>query len=229
MDDRLLLLELSQLGALEHFVDITTEKLGDLLGTSQQSASIYLNRLSSRRLIERIRKKNGSAVRITEKGMDSLLGLYGRLRSVFETSRTINVTGSISRGLGEGAYYLSQTPYQEQLKEKLHMKPYKGTLNVELSKRDLPVLDLLRKGGGVKIEGFQSQGRSFGSCLCYPCTINGVRAVIMIPNRTLHLGIIEVVSDVKLRDELELRDGDRVELSITFPAVEHNEMETQNV
>ena len=217
MDDRLVLLELSHLGALERFVNITTMHFGELLGISQQSASIYLNRLESGNLIERVRKKDGSSIRITKDGMDLLLGLYGQLKSVFETSRRIDVKGHISRGLGEGAYYLSQGQYKKQLIEHFDMDPFEGTLNIELSKRDSPVLDLLRKGTGVKISGFRSQGRSFGSCICYPCTVNGKDGVIMIPNRTLHVGTLEIVSNVKLRDELDLQDGDDVIVSITFP------------
>ncbi|MEA3558536.1 MAG: DUF120 domain-containing protein [Candidatus Thermoplasmatota archaeon] len=217
MDDRLVLLELSHLGALERFVNITTIDMGELLGVSQQSASIYLNHLESGNLIERVRKKDGSSIRITKEGMDLLLGLYGQLRSVFDSPRRIDVKGHLSRGLGEGAYYLSQYQYKEQLIEYFNIDPFEGTLNVELSKRNSPVLDLLRKGAGVKISGFQSQGRSFGSCICYPCTVNGKGGVIMIPNRTLHMETLEVVSNVKLRDELNLRDGDDVIVSITFP------------
>jgi riboflavin kinase len=220
MDERLILLELSHIGALERFVDMTTKQLGDIMGTSQQSASIYLNRLEARDLIERIRKRDGSSVRITQEGMDLLLGLYGELRSVFETSRVIDVRGHVSRGLGEGAYYLSQKPYKEQLKERFGIDPFEGTLNIELARRDSPVLDLLRKGRGVKVAGFRSQGRSFGSCICYPCMVNGRDAVIMIPNRTLHSATLEVVSNVKLRDHLGLEDGDDVTVSITFPVAE---------
>lgn len=217
MEDRLVLLELAHMGAMERFVDIRTSDLGSRIGSSQQSASIYLNRLASKQLIQRIRKKSGSSVRITEDGMELLLGLYGQLRSIFEKQRKIELKGRISKGLGEGAYYLSQRPYKEQLKELFELDPYEGTLNIELYKKDSPVLDLLRKGGGTKIEGFISQGRSFGSCICYPCEVNGINSVIMIPNRTLHVATLEVVSGVKLRDELDIEDGDEVTVSITYP------------
>ncbi|MFW3145438.1 MAG: DUF120 domain-containing protein [Thermoplasmatota archaeon] len=217
MDDRLILLKLSQLGAIERFIDLTTDKLGVILETSQQSASLYLKRLESRGFIERIRKRNGSAVRITREGLEQLLGLYGQLKAIFDTSREIRVRGTITKGLGEGAYYLSQKRYKDQLKHYFDMEPFEGTLNIKLSIRDSPVLDLLKKGTGIKIEGFVSDGRSFGSCICYPCRINNVKGAIMIPNRTLHVGTLEVVSDKRLRDELGLKDGDQVEISITFP------------
>jgi CTP-dependent riboflavin kinase len=40
----------------------------------------------------------------------------------------------------------------------------------------------------------------------------------MVPNRTLHVSTLEIVSAVKLREELSLEDGDSVELRLTYPA-----------
>lgn len=223
MDNREVLIELAHMGAMEKYINITTRKLGEVLGTSQQSASIYLQRLEDSGLVNRVRRNRGTSVTITKDGMELLMGLYNQLRSLFEVSRNIEVKGNISIGLGEGAYYLSQGRYLEQIKEKFGFEPFRGTLNIELTTKDAPILELLRKGPGIVIEGFRSGGRSFGTCLCYPCEVNGSGGVVMVPDRTVHVSTIEVISEVKVRDHLCLKDGDEVTVSITYPAHENEE------
>ncbi|MGA1866236.1 MAG: DUF120 domain-containing protein [Thermoplasmatota archaeon] len=214
------LLKLAQLGALERYINLTTRELGTLLGTSQQSASLYLQKLEKEGAIRRVRRNRGTSVTITHEGMEVLQGLYGLLRSIFEVSRVIEVRGSISAGLGEGAYYLSQIQYVRQIRERLGFEPFRGTLNISVAPRDAPVLELLKKGPGIVIEGFNTGGRTFGPCICYPCTVNGERGAIMLPNRSVHVSTLEIVSDVKIRDRLGLSDGDQVEVKITYPVIE---------
>jgi riboflavin kinase len=220
LDVKEVLIELAHMGALEKYINLTTRDLGKVLGTSQQSASLYPQKLEDDGLIKRVRRNRGTSVTITKEGMDLLMGLYGQLRSLFETSREIEVKGNVVVGLGEGAYYLSQQSYIDQIKEKFGFVPFKGTLNIQLGPKDAPILELLKKGPGVMINGFTSGGRSFGTCICYPCSVNGSGGVIMVPNRTVHVGTIEVVSEVKIRDHLGLKNGDEVRISITYPAYE---------
>ncbi|MGA1793547.1 MAG: DUF120 domain-containing protein [Thermoplasmatota archaeon] len=218
MENRDILLKLAQLGAMERYINLTTRELGDLLGTSQQSASLYLQNLEKEGLVRRVRRNKGTSVTITKDGMEVLQNLYGMLRSVFETSRVVDVRGSVSRGLGEGAYYLSQKQYIDQIRELFGFEPFNGTLNITLNPKDSPILDLLKKGPGIIVEGFVSGGRTFGTCICYPCSIGGKNGVIMVPNRTVHTSTLEIVSDVKFRDVLGLKDGDQVDVSVTYPA-----------
>lgn len=218
MDDDILLLKLARLGAMEKYVTITTKRIGELIDSSQQSASIYLRRLEERGLIDRTQKRAGSSIRITSDGLEKLKSLYQEFRGLFDEEREIIVQGTINTGLGEGAYYLSQEGYIDQLKELFSMNPYPGTLNVRLSRKDSPLVDLLRRGPGMEIKGFRSGERTFGSCLCYTCKVNGTGAVVMVPNRTLHVGTLEIISDTNLREELSLQDGDTVELAVKYPA-----------
>ena len=215
MDRNELLIKLSQMGALERYILMTTRELGELIGVSQQSASLYLQRLEEEGLIQRVRRNRGTALRITREGLDLLTGLYSQLRSLFETSREIDVRGTVSRGLGEGAYYLSQKQYISQIKELFGFEPFGGTLNILMHPRDAPMLELLKKGPGIILEGFISGGRTFGTCICYPCSIEGRKGLVMIPKRTVHTSTLEIVSDMKFRDELHLEDGDQVEVIIT--------------
>jgi riboflavin kinase len=223
LDQKEVLIKIAQMGALERYINLTTRELGTILGTSQQSASLYLQKLEADGYIKRIRRNRGTSVTITREGMDLLMGIFNQLRSIFETSREIKIKGHITVGLGEGAYYLSQKQYIDQIREKFGFEPFQGTLNIGLRPKDTPILELLRKGPGIIVEGFTSGGRSFGTCICYPCIVNGSGGVIMVPKRTVHTDIIEMISQVKIRDHLGLNDGDEVDVTITYPAYEDEE------
>ncbi len=217
MDRETVLIKIAQLGGMERFVHLTTSGLGGMLGMSQQSASLNLQKLEKEGLLERTRRGRAHGVRLTKAGMDLLTARFSELSVLLGRSREIEVKGTISAGLGEGAYYLSQVSYKEQIDEHFGFLPFEGTLNVVLSPLDAPLLDLLRRGPGIEVKGFIRDGRTFGSCLCYPCTVNGVKAAIMVPNRTVHKNTLEIVSERRLRGELSLKDGDEVRLVVRYP------------
>ena len=123
------------LGSLE---EGDLEDGGEELGMSQQSASLYLMDLEKQQFIERSQKRSGSRIRITREGVDILMTLYREMRPLIVPGRKIEVKGTISAGLGEGAYYLSQDGYIDQLKELFDMDPFPGTLNIQLSENDSP-------------------------------------------------------------------------------------------
>jgi len=223
MDRRLILLKIAGLGGLERYVELRTRDLGRNLSVSQQSASIYLRELEDSGHIERIKKKSGGRVRITAEGVEELRALLEELRSILEKGHPIHVRGQITEGLGEGAYYMSQRGYIEQIEEKFGFTPYRGTLNVKLRKEHTPVLDLLKRGPGIVIEEFSSGDRTFGRCLCYPCTVEGIRAVVMAPVRSIHRDSVELISEKRLRDLLLEEENAELNLFILYPAYEGNE------
>jgi len=219
-EPRTILMELARLGALEHQVDISTGALSEALGTSQQTASLYLIRMASDGYIDRTMKRYGSLVRITEMGLDLLYDTYTSLFQMFGRSRTRVLRCKVSSGLGEGAYYLAQRGYIEQVADKLGFVPFPGTLNLELSMHDAPFLDLLRKGPGIQINSFESEGRTFGSCLCYHSEIEGVMSAVMVPIRTIHKRTLEIISPERLRTCIGLEDGSSVEIKVRYHGVE---------
>ncbi len=213
-DVRIILLRIAGMGGIERYISLRTKDLGEELGISQQSASIYLRDLENDGSIERIRKKSGGKVRITTSGIDLLRGLHEELNGLFHNRRTLHIKGRIEEGLGEGAYYLSQEGYIEQITERFGFKPYPGTLNISLDGEFSPTIDLLRRGPGIEIREFSSAGRTFGSCICYPCTVEDREAVIMVPDRTIHKNTLEIIAKDRLRDQLE----EIVNIELEFPA-----------
>ncbi|HXV45112.1 MAG TPA: DUF120 domain-containing protein, partial [Nitrososphaera sp.] len=127
----LTIVELLAKGARHNFVEVTTTELGKGIGRSQQAASKHLLDLENSGYIERAKKGQKFAVRVTDKGYSEIQSLFSSLRAAIEsTPATIDFEGSVVSGMGEGAYYMSLEGYRKQFKQKLGYEPYPGTLNV---------------------------------------------------------------------------------------------------
>lgn len=114
-------------------------------------------------------------------------------------------------GLEKGRLYLSMPEYRQRIKKITKFKPFKGTLNLEVKERELEqFLSELRER---KIEGFEKGNSVYGSLCLYLVSCNEEKAAIIIPKKTEHpSNIIEVIAPVKLRKELNLKNGDIVKL-----------------
>lgn len=209
------LLELAVRGGDRRHVRISTAELGSAIGRSQQTASRVLMSMERNGLIARQKHDKTQRIKITPSGMDRLQDLHKLLTRVFEGC---TIEGTVFTGLGEGAYYMSQAGYRAQFKDKLGFDPYPGTLNLRIS---TGAADEIRSKPGLKIDGFQSGGRSFGGGRCYKVRIGSdAYGVVFVPDRTHYPGdVLEVVSAGNLREKLGLRDGDLVCLTLlpSFP------------
>jgi len=191
-------------------VNIPSAQLGELAGVSQQTAARNLKELEDAGLIRRVKTGRGQGLIITEKGIAELTELFSGLKSFLEEEAPLTkVTGTISRGMGEGAYYVSE--YAEEIKNKLSYKPFPGTLNVKISE---PLsLDRLMTG---TIKGFKKKNRTFGSIRYAPVKISAKGKTeschLIVPARTHHKGILEIICPYNLRERLNLLDGDFVSL-----------------
>lgn len=193
-------------------ITITTHKIGQLLGCSQQTASRKLIDLEKKGLIKRQRTIKGQRIRLTRKGLTLLREFYIQLRGIFEEREAVTVKGQLVSGMGEGHYYISRKGYTDQFEEKLGFRPFPGTLNLLLEREhDLVVREMLDNCPYVKIEGFQDEGRTFGAVKCYLVSIDGVQGAILSPLRTHHpKNVIEIIAPVYLRQKLGLNEGEDV-------------------
>jgi riboflavin kinase len=205
-------------GAASQFISISTRKFGKELDISQQMASNRLIALSKKGLI--IRRRGGSRgqdIIITKDGMTLLRKEFGDYQRIFREVKDIEINGNISSGLGEGQYYLGQEKYISQIEDILGFRPFPGTLNVSVTPEEYSKLDLLPDSAIIRIGGFRAGGRTFGQAECIPVLIGKVECAIIIPKRSHHTDVLEIISASQLRKELKLEDGDgvivRVELA----------------
>ncbi len=100
--------------------------------------------------------------------------------------------------------------------KKLDFKPYLGTLNLKLSDRGPSKLEVLKKSHAIPIDGFKNGDRTFGDVRAYPAMIKNLSCAVIIPTRSHHMDVIEVISKHYLRGRLNLKNGDSVELRISI-------------
>ncbi len=204
-----LLKELAMLGTVDSRISVSSAELGKIVGMSQQSAARILRELRDGGFLD-INRGRRSWVLITEKGRDALLQEYSDYRAIFGDFEPV-IRGTVESGLGEGRYYLSKEGYVKQIEELLGFKPYPGTLNVRLEHSEMAKMRSFL-GSAVTIRGFLSEGRTFGDVLAVKSAVSGMDCAVITPRRSHYSDVVELISPVKLRDVLKLRDGDVVEI-----------------
>jgi riboflavin kinase, archaea type len=209
-----ILRELAAIGAGHSPAVITSRELGERVGVSQQAADRHLVALAKRGLITRQLQARRQRITVAPSGMEMLRVEYEQYRRIFEGPGRLKFSGEVASGLGEGRYYLSQPGYVVQFTERLGYTPYPGTLNVRVGAADRERLDAARHWKGIRIDGFEAGGRTFGGATCFEARLGGRRSHWIVPDRTHHTDVAEFIAPGYLRQELPVKDGDHVDVTI---------------
>ena len=202
------------LGGLRDSVTVSSRELGEALEMSQQSASKRILELLEAKYIERDVGARKQQIRITPKGAELLKKEYLESRKVFENTDKMIIHGKVAQGMGEGGYYICQPGYSDQIKEQLGFTPFEGTFNLDIVPEDVGKLDVIRKSKGIMINGFVSEGRTFGNVIAYKAKIKNLECAIVVPERSHYRETIEIICQYHIRRTLSLDDGDRVEVVV---------------
>lgn len=212
--DILVLKTLALMGAVNDHVTMSTTELGQLLQTTQQTASLWVLDLLNRGYIVRRAGSRKQGLRLTPKAIDFLRQEHADYIRIFESTVEMELTGIVVSGLGEGKYYISQPEYKRQFKDKVGFVPFPGTMNLRLTGGDLSKVRILQDAEGIALKGFQKDGRTFGEGKLFKAAINDQEGAVVIPLRSHYNDVLELISKDFLRDKLGLKDGDRVRLRI---------------
>ena len=211
----LAVLKLLALEGADHTpVLLTSREVGGRIGVSQQAADRYLVALEKKGLLQRSLAQRRQRLLLSADGVRLLRTEYHSYRRIFEGPERANLSGEVASGLGEGRYYLSQPGYVVQFTERLGYSPFPGTLNVKLKPTDFRRLAVLGEWNGVRIDGFQASGRTFGGATCYLARMNGQRCHLIRPDRTHHVDVAEFIAAENLREVLGLKDGAIVRVTL---------------
>ena len=213
----LTLAELFTKGARYNFVPITTSSLGKSINKSQQAASKHLMELEANGYVERLRSGKKVSVRITTKGHSEMIKISSVLKSSLESVPAhLEFRGTITSGMGEGAYYMSMKGYTKQFKTKLGYVPFPGTLNVKLKdKESIEAKRSLDVYTAILVDGFSDGKRTYGWVKCYPAKINGINAALILLERTHHDdSIIELISEENIKKAIKLSTGSKVTIRV---------------
>jgi len=118
--------------------------------------------------------------------------------------------GIVESGLGDFGGWIAKL--QVHYERKTGLKLYPGTLNVRLTQ------PYVVPPGCIRLEGHEYGGSVSVSIV--PCRFLGRRAFILrTDNNESGTGrhprtVLEIASDVKLRDEYEFADGDEVSIEV---------------
>ncbi|MCI4327718.1 MAG: DUF120 domain-containing protein [Thermoplasmata archaeon] len=205
---------LAGLGAGQSPVTITSREIGERAGTSQQAADRHLVALAKRGLINRQLAARRQRITLAPPAMELLRVEYEQYRRIFEGPGRLAFEGEVASGLGEGRYYLSQPGYVLQFTERLGYTPYPGTLNVRVSATERDRLDAARHWKGIRIDGFQAAGRTFGGATCFVARLGTHPCHWIVPDRTHHTDVAEFIAPEFLREGLPAKDGDKVSVTI---------------
>ncbi len=203
---------LGKKGALKSYITITSTELGRMIGVSQQTASNRILELLDEGLIERKVGTRHQRMKITRKGYDVLHREYADLQAMFKPEKKIMIKGHVATGLGEGRYYVAQ--YSRQFKDALGFKPFEGTLNLTVGEEGVQQLNFVPDSSIIEIKSFKADGRSFGKVKCIPAMIEDTKCAIVIPKRSHHNEVIEILARYNLRRTLKVGEGDELELVI---------------
>ena len=207
-------------GGRHNFVNITTTSLGKEIGKSQQSASLHLKELELGGFIERIQSGRKQSIKITSKGFIELSTLHNLLSKLISKSpNSLSITGTITSGMGEGAYYMSMKGYTKQFKSKLGYIPYPGTLNVQLKEKKFSeAISQLSNYEGIKMNSFSDGKRTFGWVKCFRAKINNkINCELILLERTHHdPTIVEFISKHNIRKSLKIGNKSNVKIKISI-------------
>ena len=124
------------------------------------------------------------------------------------------ISGKIVSGIKQGAYFTQLDWVQIQCQQKLGFRPYPGTLNLKIATENIAKLETLLMREGIELVSPDSN-----SCSGFviPITIEGIAGAMVAPAPEVRVhaqNIIEIISHLRLKDALEVADGDRVSLTI---------------
>ncbi|OPY21300.1 MAG: Riboflavin kinase [Methanomethylovorans sp. PtaU1.Bin073] len=208
--------KLALLGAIENLIKISSAEFAQYTTTSSKTAARLLKQLEDDKYIERQLVPGGQKIMLTPEGVNLLRKEYAEYQLIFcKDDADIKLHGKVIAGLGEGQYYIAQNGYMSQFSEKLGFQPFPGTLNVKLNETSIAMRQRMDCVEPICIQGFNDGKRTFGSGKCYLIKINGIKSVVIIPERTHYpTNLLEIIAPVNLRETLHLKDGDEVNILV---------------
>lgn len=124
------------------------------------------------------------------------------------------LTGKITSGTGEGAYFTQIDWVLQQCDAKLGFKPYPGTLNLEISEDDLAIIESLDQEAGIELV---SPDPKFCNAKTFRVSVGEVSGAIVMPEEKVRVhpkNIIEIIAPSNIKTSLNVKDGDSIKITI---------------
>jgi riboflavin kinase, archaea type len=142
-----------------------------------------------------------------------------------QNQKPFNISGKVISGARRASFFTQIDWVQSQCLEKLGFKPFPGTLNIEAPDQDFLLVEALRNKQAIQLI---PPDKGFCVAKVYPAVIDEISIAVIIPQEDVRIHgkhIVEILSGVKLRDALRLKDGDVIEVRIPPPVHEYSRLE----
>lgn len=214
--------KIALLGAVEQPIKLSSSHFAEAIKSSTQTAARRLQELDTEGLVHRQIIADGQWIVLTKRGIEQLKDECYEYLKIFSTSphTKLNFTGHVIKGMGKAIFYTIVEGYKRQIGTKLGFTPFPGTLHLYLDSQNKVVRKKLKGQKGIVIGGLESEKKALAGSKCFPCKIlkdeaEGITSSIIIPDH-IHYpeDVLEIISPVYLRHELQLGDGDEIRVSV---------------
>jgi len=177
-------------------IKTSSSELANLLSISPKSVYPILIDLEQQNYITTNSTVENVEIEFREKSFLLLKHTYNLLHKFFSD---FVILGKVKKGIGEGRYYVKLPGYHKKFIQRLDINPFPGTLNLQVDRNKIKAMKLFFDP--VRIEGFTTKDRTFGSLDCYKCTINDKsEGWVIFAERTTHKdNIIEIISEEEIK------------------------------
>ena len=130
-------------------------------------------------------------------------------------SEIIRFEGRVASGVGEGAFFSSLDWLHRQLQAGFGWVPVPGTFNVQIAEADVARFQQLQQFSAFAVV---PPDPKFCPAKCFPVRIGAAAGLLVVPQvANYRRDVLEILAPVRLRDALQVADGDRVEVRIEVP------------
>lgn len=129
-------------------------------------------------------------------------------------TRQLKLTGKVVSGAGKAAFFTQLDWVQEQCAAKLGFNPYPGTLNIELSPESVVNLRALEEEARTELVPLDPL---FCAAKLLPVSCGSIAGAVIFPAEDVRIHgkrIVEIIAPVRLKEALNVEDGDLVTLTV---------------
>lgn len=129
----------------------------------------------------------------------------------------LRLKGSVISGTGEAASFTRLDWVCRQCLQQLGFEPYPGTLNLRIAEGQLQILKFLQNQPGVELVPPTAE---FCSSRALPVQVGGIACALILPERGVRVhddAVVEIIAPLRLREALEIEDGDVVDILFRQP------------
>ena len=127
--------------------------------------------------------------------------------------QNLTIEGTVFQGKGVDSGFIGLPWVKRQIQQKLGFEPYTGTLNIHLEKKDAETLSRkLKRLPGIEI----TPKLGFLEAFCFHALIHRkTKGAVIIPKKPEYpTDMVEIIAPVSLREEIPVKDGDRIVVTI---------------